>query len=369
MKKILFVHPNLIARGAEKVLVDLLNELDHTKYDITLYTFFEEGIHKERLSTNVKHKFLFKKIFRGWSVFQKIFSPKRLFKFLIKDDYDVIIAYLEGVPTRVVSGCTNPKTKLVSWVHVDLKNFGIEKVFRSMEEMKQCYHNCDRVVGVSKTAIRSLQEMVQLPQEKAMVIHNVVDTDAIINSGNEIVDDIEWNKEGMNICSVGSLTRQKGYPRLLKIVKKLKEEGKKFHLYIIGRGDEEQQLETYIATNALASHVTLLGFRANPHKYVKNCDLFVCSSFEEGFSTAVTESVVLQTPILTTDCSGMDEILEDGKYGMIVPNDEDALYRGLQQLVEDRELFLSYHTKAKERSLYFQQKNNAVDVEVLLDAL
>ncbi len=369
MKKILFVHPNLIARGAEKVLVDLLNELDQTKYDVTLYTFFEEGIHKERLSKGVKHIFLFKKIFRGWSVFQKIFSPKQLFKFLIKDEYDVIVAYLEGVPTRVVSGCTKPTTKIISWVHVDLSNFGIEKVFRGKKEMKQCYHKFDKVVGVSKTAIHSLKEMISLPSEKAMVIHNVVDTAAIIKSGNETVDDIKWSTKGITICSVGSLTRQKGYPRLLSIVKKLKQEGYDFHLYLIGTGEDKERLETYIAANSLDSHVTLLGFRANPHKYVKNCDLFVCSSFEEGFSTAVTEAVVLETPVITTDCSGMDEILEDGAYGMIVPNNESALYRGLQQLIEDEKLFLSYKNKAKERSLYFQQKNNAADVEALFDAL
>jgi len=367
VKKILFVHPNLIARGAEKVLVDLLNTIDKTKYDITLFTFFEEGIHKERLSKDIKHKFLFKKIFRGWSVLQKIVSPQRLFKLLIKDDYDIMVAYLEGVPTRLVGGCTNPKTKLIAWVHVDLRNFGIEKVFRSPEEMKTIYHQFDKVVGVSKTAINALATMVDLPSSKKQGIHNVVDTASILQKGNEEVTELTYD-QGVKLVSVGSLTRQKGYQRLFKIVNRLKQDGLQFHIYIVGKGDEEQVLQAYSTAHDLSSHITLLGFTTNPHKYVRNCDVFVCSSFEEGFSTAVTEAVVLGTPVITTDCSGMDEILDDGNYGIIVENNEDSLYKGLYDLLTNAAILEAYKNKTAERSLYFQNKNNVADVEAVFDA-
>ena len=64
-------------------------------------------------------------------------------------------------------------------------------------------------------------------------------------------------------------------------------------------------------------------------------DLFVCSSYIEGYSTAVTEAITLGVPVLTTKCSGMNEILQEGKYGMIVPNDEASLLEGLKELIVD----------------------------------
>ena len=128
MKKILFVHPDLRGGGAEKVLINMINELNHNKYDITLYTIFKEGVNKNILAKNIEHKYMFKKVFRSWSIIQKIFTSKFLFKKIIGNKYDLVIAYLEGVPTRIVGGCNNDSTKIISWVHVDLSGFSIEKV-------------------------------------------------------------------------------------------------------------------------------------------------------------------------------------------------------------------------------------------------
>jgi len=111
---ILFVHPDLRGGGAEKVLVNLLNSMDTEKYDIHLLTYFEEGVNRKDLSPAIKQRFIFKKVFRGWSVLQKLFSPSQLYKLFIKEKYDVIIAYLEGVPTRMVSGCPDKQTNSIS---------------------------------------------------------------------------------------------------------------------------------------------------------------------------------------------------------------------------------------------------------------
>src|SRR5690606_36454142 len=126
---------------------------------------------------------------------------------------------------------------------------------------------------------------------------------------------------------------QKGYPRLLNVIKKLAEDSFQFHLYILGDGALEKELVYLIEAYNIQKFVTMLGFNENPHKYVKSCDLFVCSSFEEGFTTAITESVILGTPVVTTDCSGMDEILDNGSIGVIVENSETGLENGLRTLL------------------------------------
>lgn len=368
-KKVLFIHPDLRGGGAEKVLVNLLNSLPKDDFDYTLLTFFKEGINKEFLSNEIAHYHVFKKVFRGWSKLQKVFSQRFLFRRLVKKDYDVIIGYLEGVPTRLLGGSNNPKTKLIAWVHVDLTDFQIEKVFRSKEEMKNTYKRLDAVVGVSHRALNSIKNLIEIPAKKLHVIHNVVDTDYIINRGAEPVDDVTFSDEMINLCSVGRLTHQKGYERLINALEHLKQNNVKFHLFLLGKGELEEELVQQVNKLSLEEDITFLGFQNNPHKYVQKCDLFVCSSYQEGFSTAVTESVLLGTPVITTDCAGMEEILDNGKVGMIVENSETALKEGLQKIVTDKSLYKKYLTETQAKSLVFQNKDNAKSVTDLLTNL
>ncbi|MFI1743934.1 glycosyltransferase [Thalassobellus sediminis] len=371
MKKILFVHPDLRGGGAEKVLVNMINSLDVNKYQIILLTIFEEGINKEILSNRIKHKYVFKKVFRGWSLIQKLFSPKNLFNNIIKDEYDLIVAYLEGVPTRIVGGCNVKHTKTVSWVHVDLNGFNIEKLFKSKKEMNEIYLKYDAIVGVSQTALKSLQKKIPaLDKNKLHVIHNVVDINLIISDGNKNVDDITFiTKNNINLCSVGRLANQKGYIRLFNILAKLVKENFNFHFYLIGEGEHKEKLSSIIANEKLENHITLLGFKNNPHKYVKKCDLFVCSSYQEGFSTAVTESILLGTPVITTNCAGMEEILVNGLYGKIVDNSDEALYEGLKELLSNTVAINNYKVKVKKRSEDLQKKNNINEIENFFDTL
>jgi len=238
--------------------------------------------------------------------------------------------------------------------------------------MQNIYLKYDAVVGVSKTALNSLHKKVPtIEPNKLKVIHNVVDIDLIISRGNENVDDFNFSNDNnsITICTVGRLAQQKGYIRLLHIISRLAKEGFAFHLIIIGQGEHENELKSIIKENNLHDYVSLLGFKSNPHKYVNKSDLFICSSYQEGFSTAVTESVLLKTPVLTTNCAGMDEILVDGKYGMIVDNSDEALYEGLKNLLANKNILNDYKLLAKERSEFLQNKNNIIEIENLFDSI
>lgn len=366
---ILFVHPDLRGGGAEKVLVNLLNSMNTEKYNIHLLTYFEEGVNRKDLSPAIKQRYIFKKVFRGWSVLQKLFSPRQLYKLFIPDQYDVIIAYLEGVPTRMVSGCPHKQTQLISWLHIDLKNFGIEKIYRSASEMKRCYSKFDRVVAVSNRALESFFEQCSLDRKYGEVIHNVVDTNIVITNGERPLSDHIPADDCINICSVGRLTRQKGYKRLLQALSEIVTDYPNIHLYLIGTGELKDELEKQVASLKIDTYVSFLGFQQNPHQFVSRCDLFVCSSFEEGYSTAVTESVILGTPVLTTACAGMDEILDNGQTGMIVENSTEGIYQGLFDLLSQPELLSDYADKTRCKSSFYQQNNNTTKVEVLIDTL
>ena len=103
MKKVLFFIPNLSVGGAEKVLVNLVNNMDKSKFDITVQTLFAGGVNEQFLDKHINYRYCFKKTFRGKSQILKLFSPKTLYKKFIKERYDIIVSYLEGPTARIVS--------------------------------------------------------------------------------------------------------------------------------------------------------------------------------------------------------------------------------------------------------------------------
>jgi len=177
---------------------------------------------------------------------------------------------------------------------------------------------------------------------------------------------LEIGKDIPNLISVGRLIEQKSYKRLLRIHKRLVDEGLKHRLYIIGTGEQRDALQKYIKDNNLEETAYLLGFKDNPWKYESKMDMFVCSSIKEGFSTAVTEALILGLPVVTTLCSGMKEMLGESEFGLITDNDEDALYEGIKKMITDKEIYAKYKEKSVERGSFFNWEKTVKAVEELI---
>lgn len=370
MKRILFVIPNLMHGGAEKVLINLVNNLDENKYDITLQTIFDVGVNKQYLNKNIKYKYVFKKLFRGSTTIFKLFSTKFLYKYLIKDEYDIVISYLEGPTARIISGCPY-NSKIVNWIHTEIKDEQqLSLGFRNSDEAKRSYGKFNKIVCVSDTVKQIFLETSGLNGTNMDVLYNTNETEQILEKSKENVYDVVFDKNTINICSVGKITKVKGYDRLVRVHKKLIDEGLNHHIYILGIGEDEDKINKYIEENNLQGTYTLLGFRDNPYKYVEKCDLFVCSSLREGFSTAVTESLIVGTPVVSTLCSGAQELLGyNNEYGLVVENSEEGIYEGIKKLLEDRELLTYYRKKATERGSFFSKEKTVKAVENMIDSL
>lgn len=370
MKKILFFIPNLMHGGAEKVLVNLVNNLDRDKYNITLQTIFDVGVNKQYLKEDINYKYVFKKLFRGSTTIFKLFSPEFLYRYLIKDEYDIVISYLEGPTARIISGCPYDSKK-ISWIHIEMNDEGKFAVgFRNSEEAKKCYGKFDEIICVSNTVKQIFLEASGLKEYNVEVLYNTNETEKIVEKSKEEVDDVVFDKNIVNICSVGKITRTKGYDRLARVHKKLMEEGLNHHIYILGIGEEKDKINKYLEENNLQDTYTFLGFRDNPYKYTAKCDLFVCSSLREGFSTAVTESLLVGTPVISTLCSGAQELLGyNNEYGLVVENSEEGIYKGLKELLIDNNQLTYYTKKCKERASLFSKQKTVSMVESMLDCL
>lgn len=321
--------------GAERVLVNLFHELPPESYDITLFSLFGTGANMGNIPPHIKVKCLFKKQFRGLTTFMKLFPPKLLYHFFIRDTYDIQIAYMENSATRIIAGA--PDTiKKVAWVHSrERSKTSYTMSFRNYSEMIRCYQQYNRIVFVAQDIMdrfKAYHPEINVPMQ---VIYNVNPEKKIQALGKEPID-FGLSSNMINVCTVGRLTPVKGFERLLQIVHKLNVEGyhNRFNLYILGEGKQKELLQHLINKHQL-TNVHLLGYHKNPYRYVAKMDLFICSSYEEGYSTAASEALLLGLPVLTTSVSGMEEMLQHGKYGMIVENELEALYSGFKTLLDN----------------------------------
>lgn len=371
MKKLLFVIHDLHHGGAEKVLVNLANNLDKKKYDITVMALFGGGVNEQFLSDEIHLIVCHKKMIKGNSKMMKLFSPEQLFTHYIKERYDIIISYLEGPSARIVSGCRDKNIKLISWIHVEQHTSQIAcQSFRSYKEALKCYQRFDCTVCVSEYVKKDFINIFPL-QNPVYVLYNTNETDQIRKQARESVEDVIFNSKEIKLVGVGKLMPNKGFDKLTRIHVRLIREGYKVHTYILGEGAEREKIEKIAKKAGCDNTLTLLGYKTNPYKYVDKCDIFVCASISEGFSTAATEALILGVPVVTTRVSGMEEMLgENDEFGIVVDGtDENELYSGIKKLLDSEQCLKFYTEKAVLRGERFDKETTVAEVENLFDTL
>ena len=361
--KVLFLIHTLGAGGAERALVNLVNNMDSQHYDITVETMFSDGINRERLNDTIRYISKKAPCPRGVSKLLKLIPSRVLYDYFIGDEeYDVMIAYMHGAPVKVLA---ESKCKKISWLHNG--NPETSTMFDTWFTEKNAinaYKRFDRIVGVCNTVSRAFEKYTGIDDVK--VIYNTLDV-SLIKEQAELPTKIKFKKNGIKIISTGRLAKEKGYLRLLDVCKRLKSEGFCFKLYLVGTGSELTKLNNAIKSYGLENYCFLLGFQKNPYSYVNACDVFVCSSFTEGLSTATIEALILGKAIVSTDVSGAKEIIGCNEYGLVVDNSEEGIYRGLKELLLDPQKIHYFKNKAQERASFFDTKKTVIAVEELIN--
>ncbi len=367
--KIAFLIHDLGQGGAEKVLVNLVNNMDSSRFDITLIALLKGGVNAQFLRPHIRYRVWIPYMIPGNSKLMKLVSPKTLYKLCVKEQYDIVVSYLEGPTARLVSGCPDENTKLVSWIHAELlEERFVTASFRSKKETEACYNRFDRMIYVSDRVRKSFETWLTLTIP-GQVLYNTVESQVILKKSSEAVPGV-FDERELNIIGVGSLKPVKAFDRLIRIHKRLRDAGLPTHLYLLGRGPDAEMLKQQAAALGVADTVTFLGYQTNPYRYVAKCDLFVCSSLSEGFSTAATEALIVGTPVCTVEVSGMKEMLgEQNEYGVITENDDEALYQGIFDLLTTPGKLEHYRTQAKLRGQSFSTTETVRAVEEMLTQL
>ena len=376
MKKILIFVDSLNEGGVTKVLLDLLENINREKYDITVMTLYNQGVYINEVKRYAKYTYCFNipdsndhslkaELYRKYWGGMLRLPESFMYKWFVKEKYDIEIAFMHGWSTKFISGSNNKKSKKIAWVHADLVTWDrVDGVFKSLEHHKKAYSKFDEVLCVSQTVKEGVEKKYNI--KNARVLYNPINREKILKLSNEKIEDIEiLNK--FKLISVGRLSEEKGYDRLLRVFKKLKSDGLDIELILVGNGDKYNELNEYIVENKLEKDVTLLGFKENPYKYVRASDLFICSSISEGFSLVIGEAMAIGIPVVSVDCQGPNEVLDFGKYGKLVSNNEENLYNGIKEMINNKVLYEKYKNKANERGKMFSINKFINDVENILD--
>ena len=263
---------------------------------------------------------------------------------------------------KIIGGSTNQNAKKIGWLHNvnlenDVKNFGGEK------PTKKVYKDIETLICVSKQAKEKVKLFCERNAE-VFAVNNPNDTARIRALANE---QIEVKKESFTFVVVARVDEyQKAFFRLLRVCRRLNEEGLDYSLWIVGDGiDYERVVER--AKELKLSNVKFFGKQANPYPYIKNADMYLCASNFEGFSMVMMEAVILGTPMLSTAVSGADEMLDNGKYGIIVENSEEGLYNGMKTVLTEPDTYLHVKEMAQLRKDYLSEDKIMDRVETIIE--
>ena len=344
-KRICFGITKLGIGGAERVLVDIANELIKD-YDITIFTIYGGGELEKELNPNIKRISLYKK--EKKSVFIPIyvlFCGKIIYKKYLKGHFDIDIAFLEGPITRIFAYKGN--NNKIAWVHNDIsKVFGKDYKSKIKKYMDKCfYKKYDKIIFVSEQNKKAF-ENVYGNISKRKIIYNYINKERVLSLSKEKCDKSIKNFENEKIfITVSRLVKQKAIDRLIRVHKRLIDEGFNHKIYVIGEGEELNNLTKLVKKLNVESSFIFLGKKENPYPYIYKADYFVLLSYFEGYGMVLEEAKILNKPILVTNTAAKEAVMNYDKK-TIIENKEDAIFEKMRNVLQGKYIFLNEENKS-----------------------
>lgn len=335
-KKILFYNGSLRMGGIERVLVEVLQNLDKDKYEIDLviedgirslnvfekdipkyinlyYLKSEELIQKTDWYRQRKKILLYRIVYQIMMGYEGYIKRKNLKELVKKKKYDVVIDFDMGLSKFIDLIVTDKK---IAWVHANIESWYKKK--DRIERLGKRLSRYDKIVTICDAMKESTIKLYPFLKEKITRIYNPFNFERIRTLAEEKVDrELEYYFSEKYFVSVMRLTlTQKDFETLIKGFKLAKEKGIKEKLYILGDGPDKEKIKELIKKEKMEKEIFLLGNIKNPYPWIKNSEALVHSSKYEGLPTVLIEALILNKLVISSDCpTGPREILEEGKLG------------------------------------------------------
>ncbi len=350
-KKILFVTKSLWYGGITTALTNLLNNLDYEKMDVTLLVCQAYLGCVDEINSNCKiiiadreKKYSFKKMYTHKKLFHMLEEPinpsflhrkmmwtipvikyieNYLFIKYIKREmenckYDAVLIYNDEVAEIAIRSIK--ADKYIMFYH--------HGAMRHVYHDKIAYKKCDKIIAVSKSQANLIKKSEPRFANKVIIINNIADIAGIRKKAENKIDE-KFENDITNIVSVGRISYEKGMDIAVGACKKLVEEGYfHFHWWIVGDGPEREKLEENVKNDNLQNNLSFIGNRSNPYPYMKKADIYVQPSRVEAYPMAILEALIIGQPVVSIDNEGAREIIEQGKNGFLVAENDLAQLLG-----------------------------------------
>lgn len=368
--------------GAERSLLGLLEAMDYSKTEVTLFLYRHEGEFLQYIPKQVNilpeipqyrtfdvpiKSLLFSKYMRFglarilsklaikihclftqetygiWMSMQ--YTAKYLLPLLPKiyGEYDMGIMFL-GV-ADILRDKVYAKKKM-AWCHTDY-----DTLHPARKLDLATYAAMDNVVTVSKACEEKFLHIYPEFKNKSIVVENILSKNLIASQAIEGINGF-GKYLGLKLLSIGRFSNAKNFDNVPFICKAIRESGLDVKWYLVGYGGDEKLIRQKIAEAGMQDYVIILGKKENPYPYIKSCDLYIQPSRYEGKCVTVREAQMLGKPVVITNYATAHSQLENGVDGVIVPMDNEGCARGIVNVLCDLDLMrrLSENCKARDYS-------------------
>ncbi|MED0992693.1 glycosyltransferase [Bacillus nitratireducens] len=380
-KKVVFLSAKMSLGGAERVISNLVNSLSN-QVEVHTLLLYKQTKNDYPLKGKVVSLCDNKKRNR---IAEIPYYCSKIREYVKVNKIDCIISFMEY--PNLLNMMTPVRVKKI----VSVRNFMSEKwkgkkgLFWKLG-FRLLYPKASAVVCPTQVIIDDMENNYKVPQNKLKLIYNPYEIEKLSENMKEVLEE-EYKSwfNGNTIITMGSLSLAKGHCHLIRSFAVAKKHIPNLKLVILGEGVYRNKLMQLTKDLQISNDVLFLGFQVNPHKFIRQSDIYVLSSYYEGFPNALAEAMVCGLPVISTDCkSGPREILapdtdinysaemiEYAKYGVLCPAfkvdcfdameelsiEEQILSEAIINLMQDKALYEKYKEKSYERVSDFHIKN------------
>ncbi len=382
-KKILFVINTMGRAGAEKCLLSMLKYMDTERFEISLFSVINRGemfqhvpkgvrilnenpctesvldkkAKKELAKTIIKNGFYKGYFFREAGYLRKMAAYqrkhtgldfKKLFWKLLSDhakrqeeEFDLAVAYIQGAATYYVMDHVKAKKKIV-FLHNEFLDSGY---CPALDE--PYYKKADGIYCVSKSICSHFAKVYPDLAGKMDVFYNLLDTEEIKEKAAKTQDmhplflkGLKERKEKNQILllTAARIAPVKAYDLAVLALSLVRKKGYDVKWYVLGEGPETENIKKLIREEGLEDSFILLGATDNPYPYMAACDIYVQATRYEGCCTSISEAVILQRPVIASDCHGNKEQLNRYETGILVKLTPEGIAEGIIKAASDKGL-------------------------------
>lgn len=241
-------------------------------------------------------------------------------------EYDLAISFM--LPHNYVLSKIKAKKK-IAWIHTDYSTIHVNK-----NRDLPIWNKFDHIISISPSCTEAFVSEFPSLATKIIEIENILPVSLIRQQANEYIPVEYTDVRDTKICSVGRISYPKNFESIPYIASIMRNNGLRFHWFIIGPGNKDAILKAIDATNT-SDIVSVLGARENPYPYIRYCDIYCQPSRFEGKSVTVREAQILSRPVVITNYPTAKSQITNRMDGIICDLDNDSIAKALSDMARN----------------------------------